>query len=248
MMTPFGPPRGTDRPEHLGVRRLVVHADVAPGGRDEVARPGRLVRARDTRRRRRARRRTGPGRPAAGPPTRRPGRSHVAYGSTRLLYNACAMKRKAREAAPGTPAPHGADEGGPAHARARARARVAPLPRPSAPTACVKCGSAFVDHEPAFVHCRYCGCIARIANRSLARAGRVRAPLRPPRRVLIDAVSSISSGASGTGAIVLLFLGAALESAAFLGFLVPGETIVVARRRPRVVRRARPAGDAASSP
>jgi hypothetical protein len=33
--------------------------------------------------------------------------------------------------------------------------------------ACVKCGSAFVDHEPAFVHCRYCGCIARIANRSL---------------------------------------------------------------------------------
>ena len=33
--------------------------------------------------------------------------------------------------------------------------------------ACVKCGSIFVDHEPAFVHCRYCGCIARIANRSL---------------------------------------------------------------------------------
>ncbi len=34
-------------------------------------------------------------------------------------------------------------------------------------TACVKCGSVFVDHEPAFIHCRYCGCIARIANRSL---------------------------------------------------------------------------------
>jgi hypothetical protein len=33
---------------------------------------------------------------------------------------------------------------------------------------CVKCGSAFVDHEPAFVHCRYCGAIARIADRSLA--------------------------------------------------------------------------------
>ncbi|HYE89745.1 MAG TPA: hypothetical protein VEA38_01940, partial [Terriglobales bacterium] len=32
---------------------------------------------------------------------------------------------------------------------------------------CTKCGSAFVDHEPAFVHCRYCGSIARIANRSL---------------------------------------------------------------------------------
>ena len=33
---------------------------------------------------------------------------------------------------------------------------------------CPKCGSAFVDHEPAFVHCRYCGAIRRIANHSLA--------------------------------------------------------------------------------
>lgn len=33
---------------------------------------------------------------------------------------------------------------------------------------CPKCGSAFVDHEPAFIHCRYCGTIMRIANRSLA--------------------------------------------------------------------------------
>ena len=33
---------------------------------------------------------------------------------------------------------------------------------------CPKCGSAFVDHEPAFIHCRYCGSIMRIANRSLA--------------------------------------------------------------------------------
>ena len=33
---------------------------------------------------------------------------------------------------------------------------------------CMKCGSAFIEHEPAFVHCRYCGAIARIANRSLA--------------------------------------------------------------------------------
>jgi DNA-directed RNA polymerase subunit RPC12/RpoP len=33
--------------------------------------------------------------------------------------------------------------------------------------ACAKCGSTFVDHEPAFVHCRYCGAMARIANRSL---------------------------------------------------------------------------------
>ena len=38
---------------------------------------------------------------------------------------------------------------------------------PARPTACVKCGSGFVVHEPAFVHCRYCGCIARLANRSL---------------------------------------------------------------------------------
>jgi hypothetical protein len=33
---------------------------------------------------------------------------------------------------------------------------------------CVKCGSAFVDHEPAFIHCRYCGAMMRIANRPLA--------------------------------------------------------------------------------
>jgi hypothetical protein len=34
-------------------------------------------------------------------------------------------------------------------------------------SACVKCGSRFIVHEPAFIHCRYCGSIARIANRSL---------------------------------------------------------------------------------
>jgi hypothetical protein len=39
---------------------------------------------------------------------------------------------------------------------------------PERTAGCVKCGSRFVDHEPAFVHCRYCGAIARIANRSLA--------------------------------------------------------------------------------
>jgi len=32
---------------------------------------------------------------------------------------------------------------------------------------CGKCGSCFIDQEPAFIHCRYCGTIARIANRSL---------------------------------------------------------------------------------
>jgi hypothetical protein len=32
---------------------------------------------------------------------------------------------------------------------------------------CVKCGSTFVMREPAFVHCRYCGNMARIANAAL---------------------------------------------------------------------------------
>jgi hypothetical protein len=36
------------------------------------------------------------------------------------------------------------------------------------PDRCSKCGSTFMCHEPAFVHCRYCGKIARIANASLA--------------------------------------------------------------------------------
>jgi hypothetical protein len=32
---------------------------------------------------------------------------------------------------------------------------------------CVKCGSTFIVREPAFVHCRYCGAMSRIANASL---------------------------------------------------------------------------------
>ena len=32
---------------------------------------------------------------------------------------------------------------------------------------CDKCGSTFIVREPAFVHCRYCGKMARIANASL---------------------------------------------------------------------------------
>ena len=32
---------------------------------------------------------------------------------------------------------------------------------------CVKCGSTFVGREPAFIHCYYCGKMARIANASL---------------------------------------------------------------------------------
>ena len=33
--------------------------------------------------------------------------------------------------------------------------------------ACVKCGSTFIMREPAFIHCYYCGNMARIANASL---------------------------------------------------------------------------------
>jgi phage FluMu protein Com len=36
-----------------------------------------------------------------------------------------------------------------------------------APVRCPKCGSTFVGLEPAFVHCRYCGKLARIAKGSL---------------------------------------------------------------------------------
>src|SRR5436190_21672768 len=32
---------------------------------------------------------------------------------------------------------------------------------------CVKCGSTFIAREPAFVHCHYCGSMARIANAPL---------------------------------------------------------------------------------
>jgi hypothetical protein len=32
---------------------------------------------------------------------------------------------------------------------------------------CDKCGSTFIVREPAFVHCHYCGKMARIANASL---------------------------------------------------------------------------------
>jgi hypothetical protein len=35
------------------------------------------------------------------------------------------------------------------------------------PDRCTKCGSTFMCHEPAFVHCRYCGKMARVANASL---------------------------------------------------------------------------------
>jgi hypothetical protein len=45
----------------------------------------------------------------------------------------------------------------------RAARRFLPLPIDR----CVKCHSTFIGHEPAFVHCYYCGKMARIANASL---------------------------------------------------------------------------------
>ena len=33
---------------------------------------------------------------------------------------------------------------------------------------CAKCASTFVEREPAFLHCRYCGALDRIPNASLA--------------------------------------------------------------------------------
>jgi hypothetical protein len=35
------------------------------------------------------------------------------------------------------------------------------------PGGCVKCGSFFLEIEPAFVHCRYCGSLSRIRGASL---------------------------------------------------------------------------------
>ena len=41
-----------------------------------------------------------------------------------------------------------------------------PQPSPSA-GGCVKCGSLFLEIEPAFIHCRYCGSLSRIRGASL---------------------------------------------------------------------------------
>ncbi|HXG15497.1 MAG TPA: hypothetical protein VNK50_04570 [Calidithermus sp.] len=35
------------------------------------------------------------------------------------------------------------------------------------PRRCRKCGSGFIVHEPAFVHCRYCGAMTRRPHGSL---------------------------------------------------------------------------------
>lgn len=51
----------------------------------------------------------------------------------------------------------------PEHVLERAAKRFLPQPIDR----CVKCHSTFVGHEPAFIHCYYCGKMARIANASL---------------------------------------------------------------------------------
>jgi hypothetical protein len=45
--------------------------------------------------------------------------------------------------------------------------RVARKFLPQATDRCIKCGSSFIAREPAFIHCYYCGKMARIANAPL---------------------------------------------------------------------------------
>jgi hypothetical protein len=50
----------------------------------------------------------------------------------------------------------------------RALLERAARPEPSPSTGgCVKCGSHFLEVEPAFIHCRYCGSLSRIRGASL---------------------------------------------------------------------------------
>jgi hypothetical protein len=108
------------------------------------------------------------------------------------MYNASAMKRpglkrkpsraveRLRKAAAaganGTPANGAAPNGTPARPPAKVVSLLEPdlvleraarrfLPQPI--DRCVKCNSTFVGREPAFIHCFYCGKMARIANASL---------------------------------------------------------------------------------
>jgi hypothetical protein len=90
------------------------------------------------------------------------------------MYNACAMKRApvrkkppAKDAAVSPPSPRGGARVvsllDPEIMLERAAKRFLPQPLDR----CVKCHSTFIGHEPAFVHCYYCGKMARIANASL---------------------------------------------------------------------------------
>ncbi|HET7341793.1 MAG TPA: hypothetical protein VFL90_10040 [Methylomirabilota bacterium] len=49
----------------------------------------------------------------------------------------------------------------------RLHERVARGPHGQASGGCHKCGSHFIEIEPAFVHCRYCGSLSRIQGASL---------------------------------------------------------------------------------
>jgi hypothetical protein len=52
--------------------------------------------------------------------------------------------------------------------RQQARAKIVRLPRRAVErVGCLKCGSLFIEIEPAFVHCRYCGSLSRIRGTSL---------------------------------------------------------------------------------
>lgn len=90
------------------------------------------------------------------------------------MYNLSAMKRApARKkplvkaaAVPTAPPKDGARVVSlldPEHVLERAAKRFLPQPLDR----CVKCHSTFICHEPAFIHCYYCGKMARIANASL---------------------------------------------------------------------------------
>ena len=96
---------------------------------------------------------------------------HLADGP--LMYNASAMRRASARRKAAAPAP-------PPRATAVKRGRVVSLLDPDLMLEraakrflvhpidrCVKCHSTFIGHEPAFIHCYYCGKMARIANASL---------------------------------------------------------------------------------
>ena len=87
------------------------------------------------------------------------------------MYNASAMKR-----APARKKPPARAAAPPSRSGARVVSLLDPeimleraakrfLPQPL--DRCVKCHSTFIGHEPAFIHCYYCGKMARIANASL---------------------------------------------------------------------------------
>jgi hypothetical protein len=89
------------------------------------------------------------------------------------MYNASAMKRASAKKKPTTKpalALPSSKNGArvvslldPEFVLERAAKRFLPQPLDR----CIKCHSTFIGHEPAFIHCYYCGKMARIANASL---------------------------------------------------------------------------------